>query len=140
MNKLFCLLLIGFVLLLSCKEDPSPENLKAKEYFKKGNDFYKQEKFAKAISEYNRAMKYDAKNPFIFLKRGDCYRKLRKPHNAIKDYNTVLRLRPTNARAWYHRGTLKIKLGKKREGCQDVRRARGLAYVPADNFYRENCQ
>jgi len=140
MNSLILYLIMGFMLIVSCTEKTPSINAKAKEHFMKGNNFYKMEKFKKAIREYNNALRHDRKNAMVYLKRGDCYRKIRKPKNAIKDYTTVLKLRPSNARAWYHRGTLKIKLGKKREGCEEVQKARALCYVPAETFYKENCK
>ncbi|MFA8344045.1 MAG: tetratricopeptide repeat protein [Rhodothermaceae bacterium] len=140
MNRIVLYAIIGFMLLVSCTDNTPIVNEKAKNHFMKGNEFYKMEKFKKAIKEYNNALRYDKKYAMVYLKRGDCYRKLRKPQNAIKDYTRVLKLRPSNARAWYHRGTLKIKLGKKQEGCDEVQRARALCYVPAETFYKEKCE
>lgn len=140
MRIFFYLLIIGSVLLTSCDEEQPGTTLKAKEHFLRGNNYYKQEKYSLAIKEYDKALRFDSKHAMVYLKRGDSYRKLRKPNQAIRDYTTVISLRPSNARAWHHRGTMKIKLGKKREGCEDVRKAKELCYVPAESYYKQFCE
>lgn len=138
------ILLIFFILIITaCQtsdEYPSKSNMEAKRYYDMARDDYKDGQYKRAIRNLDKAIRLDSENSRYFTKRGDCYRKLRKPNDAISDYDEALRISKSNARAYYHRGTLKIILGKKKSGCLDIKKAKSLAYIPANNYYKEHCE
>ncbi|MBI9072241.1 MAG: tetratricopeptide repeat protein [Melioribacteraceae bacterium] len=140
-NILF--LIIFAVSILGCNNSDTYSykvNVEAKKYYDKAKKEYKKSQFKRAIITLTKAIRLDPKNAKLYTKRGDCYRKIRKAQKAIKDYDIAIKYNKSSARAYYHRGTLKIILGKKDDGCLDVKKSKSLAYIPANNYYKEHCE
>lgn len=132
--------LFSLLLLAACDTGEKTEISRAQELYLQGNEYYNDGNNERAIDYYSMAIQLDPDHAPAYLKRGDAKRKLRDHVGAIRDYDRCIELRPTGARAWFHRGTLKWKTGDKEGGCEDVQKAKELVYMPAEKFYRNNCE
>ena len=59
----------------------------SKDFFKKGNSFYKDGGYQKAIENYTKAIEIDPKNAKAYYNRGNAYKGLEKYDNAIEYKN-----------------------------------------------------
>jgi tetratricopeptide (TPR) repeat protein len=123
----------------------------AKEYIKRGNDFYNKGDYDNAIDEYTKAINLDRKNALVYFKRGYTYAKKGDYDNAITDYTITIKLEPKhiytnynlgiayykngdydNAIKWY---TKAIKIGELlAELLAEVYNNRGNAYVHKGDY------
>ena len=76
----------------------------SKDFFKKGNSFYKDGGYQKAIENYTKAIEIDPKNAKAYNNRGNAYSRLRKYKEAIENYTKAIEIDPKNAKAYYNRG------------------------------------
>ncbi|HDP94211.1 MAG TPA: tetratricopeptide repeat protein [Candidatus Aminicenantes bacterium] len=86
MRKTSILLLIGMfaaLLVLSFSftgcENLKLDNLKANDHLNKGNKYYRDEKFAKAVKEYEQALELNPKLELIYFHVGTAYASLYRP-------------------------------------------------------------
>ena len=61
-------------------------------YNNKGNSFARENKFQKAIIEYNKAIELDANYFMGYINRGSAYAKSGKENKAMIDYNNVIEI------------------------------------------------
>ena len=64
------------------------------QYYKKGLDHGKLEKYQEAIENFNKAIELDPNSVSFYFARGDVYEILRKYEEAINDYNKAIELDP----------------------------------------------
>ncbi len=84
---------------------------KADEHREKGNGFFKQGNFSKAIEEYEEAIKRNPKDPKIYNNLASCFIKVMRYNDAMKQVEKVLELDPENIKALIRKGTIQ-DLGK----------------------------
>ena len=73
-------------------------------YFYRGNAYYNQKEYDRAIEDYNQALKLNPKLVAAFNNRGIAYGNKGEYDRAIADYNQALKLNPRFAQAFYNRG------------------------------------
>jgi tetratricopeptide (TPR) repeat protein len=84
--------------------------------------------FRLAVTDYNTALKLEARNPEIWLNRGYSKERLNDLNGAYSDYTTALRLNEGFAKAWLNRGNVLQKQGRLPEAIEDYSTA--IAYDP----------
>ena len=78
---------------------PPAVNDAAKDHWRKGNALFESSKFQEAITEYNEALKIDAKYADAYFNRALTYRIMHDYESAQKDLEVVLKLQPKSADA-----------------------------------------
>jgi tetratricopeptide (TPR) repeat protein len=80
-------------------------------YFDRGNDYYNEGNFDKAIADYTKVISMSPNQADVYFNRGHAYYKKEKYEEAIKDYTKGIELRPDDAEIYYHRGLAYFKRG-----------------------------
>jgi tetratricopeptide (TPR) repeat protein len=75
-------------------ENSVSDNKKAQAFYKKGNEFFSQQKYMQALVQFNKAVKKDPDFAFAWDNMGICHRRLGNYESAIKCYQTSLKLDP----------------------------------------------
>jgi tetratricopeptide (TPR) repeat protein len=70
----------------------------------KGNQYFNQKEFVKAIKYYNKALELDDGNLIILSNRSECFLKLGLFESALSDCNKILESDSTNLKALYRKG------------------------------------
>jgi len=70
---------------------------------KRGNDFFLQAQFTKAIAEYTKGLELETKDEALYNNRAAAYIKLEKYEEALKDARNALLLVPQNEKALYRK-------------------------------------
>lgn len=82
----------------------------AEDYINRGDHFYKNEDYSKAIENYTLALQLNHNSAEIYLNRGNANYKLKNYHQAIEDYTQTLRMNPKNYKAYIGLGNTCSKL------------------------------
>ena len=119
----------------------------AKTAFLRGNYYYNQGKYNKALAAYNWSLELRHDNPVTLYNRGVIYSKLEKYDEALADYSRALDLKPDYPDALNNRGITYHKLEKYDESLADYNRAlelkpdypdalynRGITYVKLERY------
>ncbi|KAI8593966.1 hypothetical protein BDZ88DRAFT_3091 [Geranomyces variabilis] len=94
-----------------------------------------------ALKNLAEALKYNKREPEVYLLRGVCYEKLRDWTNAIKEFTPCIHLNPAFAKAYFHRGLCKLHL-QDDQGIVDLSKAIKLdpdyfeAYITRASYYQ----
>ncbi|KAJ3531547.1 hypothetical protein NMY22_g8111 [Coprinellus aureogranulatus] len=96
----------------------------------KGNDAFKNGKYADAVGFYSAAIIADRKEPTYPLNRAAAYLKLGKYEDAERDCTTVLTLKPNHPKALFRRGQARMGLEHLEDARKDL--AAALALAPQD--------
>ncbi|XLS29332.1 tetratricopeptide repeat protein [Flavobacteriaceae bacterium M23B6Z8] len=70
------------------------DNKKAMAFYKKGSEFFSQQKYAQALVQFAKAVKKDRNFAFAWDNMGICHRRLGNYESAIECYQTSLKLDP----------------------------------------------
>jgi len=85
-------------------EEVSSVRERARVYYLKGNELFKQEKYKEAIEEYTKAISIDKDYSDAYYNRGIAYATIEEFDNAIKDFQIVLKYEPNNPEVYYVTG------------------------------------
>ncbi|KAJ3157813.1 cytochrome c oxidase subunit 1 [Geranomyces variabilis] len=94
-----------------------------------------------ALKNLAEALKYNKREPEVYLLRGVCYEKLRDWTNAIKEFTPCIHLNPAFSKAYFHRGLCKLHL-QDDQGIVDLSKAIKLdpdyfeAYITRASYYQ----
>ena len=80
--------------LVICTTTVKAQN--AADTIKKGDEFFKKEKFSPAINYYTKAISIDPKSYEAFYKRGVTYSTIRENNKALQDYTDAISLAPAD--------------------------------------------
>ena len=78
----------------------------------KGNAFYVQKDYAKAVNSYNQGLKVDANNSVLLSNRSACFLALDKEVRALKDAERCVELRPDWIKGHWRKAQALFKLKK----------------------------
>ena len=78
---------------------------------------------AKALSDFEKALKLDPKNPQIFVARGQFYLEAKNYQKAIADANQAIKLDAKSYTAYFLRSEVYRKLGDLNKAEADTRKA-----------------
>jgi len=97
--------------------------MEAKTVFLRGNFYYNQGKYNKALADYNRSLELKPDDPDTLCNRGTTYGELGRYEEALASYNRSLELKPDNPDTLCNRGTTYYKLRMYNEALADYNRA-----------------
>lgn len=106
--------------------------VKAEEAKEKGNELFKDGKFAEAVKQYTEAINRNPDDPKYYSNRAACYTKLAAFDLGLKDCETCLKLDPKFLKGW-------IRKGKILQGMQQQSKAIG-AYEKALELDASNAE
>ncbi|KAB5524366.1 hypothetical protein DKX38_022115 [Salix brachista] len=89
----------------------------------KGNQAFKEQKWQKAISYYNEAIKLNDKNATYFSNRAAAYLELGSFQQAEADCSNAINLDKKNVKAYLRRGTAREMLGYYKDAIEDFKYA-----------------
>ncbi|WP_445247829.1 tetratricopeptide repeat protein [Microcoleus sp. OTE_8_concoct_300] len=99
-------------------------------YFYRGNAYYKQKEYDRAIEDYNQALLLNPKDVDALYNRGNAYYNKGEYDRAIADYNQALLLNPKYAEALYNRGIAYELKGDKVKAIESYSQALAVAQDP----------
>lgn len=112
------------------------DNLVAAEKFKdKGNEYFKEGKYAEAIDEYTKAVDLKVEGPkaAVFLtNRAFANMKLENYGLAIEDADNAIKINPHFVKAYYRKGSAYVALAKYEPAYKTFRQAAQLAPTDSD--------
>jgi tetratricopeptide (TPR) repeat protein len=91
--------------------------------FMRGNYFYEQKKFEKALANYNWSLGLAPDDPDTLSNRGSTYADLGRYDEALADYNRSLKIRPDNPVTLNNRGSTYDELERYDEALADYNRS-----------------
>ncbi|MEQ1677890.1 MAG: tetratricopeptide repeat protein [Chitinophagaceae bacterium] len=113
----------------------------AEKFIQQGNEFYRQQQFEKAATEYSKAIKEDPDNATAKLNLANSLQKQGKEDEAVQLFSEVA-VTATDAdlkaKAYYNKGAVLSKQKKLEESIEAYKSA--LRIDPSDNEARENLQ
>jgi len=109
---------------------PTSNNSSPITYFEKGNDYFKQGDYQKAIEQYDEAIRLNPQYAKAYYNRGIAYYYLSQYEQAIQDFGEAIRLNPQYAEAYNNRGFAYETLGKSTEAERDFAKAKELGFDP----------
>ena len=92
-------------------------------YRSRGNAYRRQQKYDKAIADYNRALALEPNHRWAYVNRGNAYRRQQKYDKAIADYNRALALEPNHRWAYVNRGLVHYERQEYDKAIADYNRA-----------------
>jgi len=95
---------------------------------KKGN-------YPSALTDYDKSLSFDDKDPQVYYNRGIAHAKLGNYEKAIADFKQTTALNPRYAEAFLNSGSTKLKLGRNEDAIADFERALDLDYKNAEVYY-----
>lgn len=99
---------------------------------------FSEQRFAEAVTDYEKAIQLNPTNALFYAKRGQCYLKLSKPNACIRDCNRALELNCDSAAAYKYRGRANRLLGDWEAAAKDLRQACKIDFdEEADEWLRE---
>ncbi len=100
-----------------------PQKNLAVAYYNRGVAYDDKDEPARALADYDQAIKLDPKNASAFYNRGNSYRAKGDHDRAIDDYNEAIGLDPNLAEAFYDRGNAYRDKGDQDRAISDYNEA-----------------
>jgi tetratricopeptide (TPR) repeat protein len=95
----------------------------SKEFYRQGNKFYGQRKYAQAIDAYTKAIENNPNDFGLYNNRGIAYHATEEYEKAIADYNKAAELNPNDDSAYNNRGAAYEDTGNIEQAIADYRKA-----------------
>lgn len=109
-------------------------------YKNRGDEYYRQGDFLRAISDYTTAIEIEPENEVLYYSRAEANLGLGEFLAAVVDYTYIISLDQTDATAYYNRGICYANLNMKSNACEDFNRAGELGMFEAYEVIKEYCQ
>ena len=101
----------------------------------RGNDLFREGKYAAAAAEYRKALALRPQSAPILVALGDAYLESDRPRSAVEPLESAVRLDPRSARAQLLLGTAYHSLGRKADASKAYRRF--LELEPSSDFAKD---
>lgn len=111
------------------------QNRNAEFYGKRGTEFGKKGQFDKALSDFNKAIEINPRDPRSYNNRGITYNIMHQFDKAISDFNKAIEINPRNARAYSNRGVAYKNKGRYDKAISDFTLAIRANSKYADAYY-----
>ncbi|HEX2913841.1 MAG TPA: tetratricopeptide repeat protein [Chloroflexia bacterium] len=120
--------------------DPSLDSIDqeytgAEAYYRRGNRYYHEGAFDRAISSYNRALWLDSQYISAYVNRGSAYTAKGDYDRALADYTRAIELAPSDAVIYFNRGNAYRKRREYKRALADYTRAIELAPADPDAYF-----
>ena len=102
--------------------------------FEKGIEFGKQNKFAKAVESFDKAIKLNSGRADYYASRGHANYYMKQYNKAIDDYTRAIEKNPNFALAYSMRGLSRTRSGKYPQAIEDFNKAIALGPNEADYY------
>lgn len=93
---------------------------------------------ARAMSDFDTAVKLNSKNAYIYFDRANLYIRQKNYGKAIDDYTTAIALNANLAEAYYNRGLARMQSGDKPGGVTDLSKAGELGLYSAYSIIKKS--
>ena len=107
----------------------------AKRAFYRGVANFTSGKYKEAITDYNKAIKFNPRYAEVYSNLGVANNALGNYKEAIKDYNKAIELNSQFSEAYYNRGNVNDALGNYKEAIKDYTKAIELNPQDAEAYY-----
>lgn len=94
----------------------------------------------KEISDYNRRILQESKNPNLYCLRGFAKENIKDYEGALNDYNKAIQIDENHSVTYYNIGLLKLTKFNESKGCQDLKKAADLGLQQAKNTLKYFCE
>jgi len=121
------LILIALAVSISACAVSKAEN-NARAYYNRGNAWFMEGDFDRAISEYTNAIELNPRFADAYYNRGNAYRIKGQYDKAISDFAKAIELDPRNAEAYNNRAISYYMNGEYDKAWEDVQKAQSLGY------------
>lgn len=129
--------LLGLAEKSVIKREISPElKEQADKHKNEGNELMKQEKFAEALDQYNKAIDIDKNNAVYYCNRAAAHSKLSDFTNAIEDCKNALKIDPSYGKAWGRLGLALLSNNQNEEAYEAYNKA--IQLEPNNDGYKQN--
>jgi Flp pilus assembly protein TadD len=110
-------------------------------YNNRGIAYYKMKKFTQALSDYNKSLQLNDKQPIVYCNRGVIYQEMGDQVRAIEDFTKALKLNPSYSEVYNNLGNSYAAIGKKGEAKKAYAKAIELnpKYAEAYNNLGTEC-
>lgn len=114
MKKIFIFILLAGVMLsaAACQDQAS-------KYAEKGTEYFDQEKWNEAITEYTRALEVNPSHVEALSNRGSAYTHIGKYNEALADLNKAVELDSQNIIPYYNRSILFLYMARYDDAIED---------------------
>lgn len=99
---------------------------KALAFKNKGNEFFKNKQYNKAIENYTQAINLNSMDATYYTNRAACYFYLKEYEKCIHDCNDALALDPKSTKAWIRKGRSLLYLGRNEEAQEALQKAKDV--------------
>ena len=113
-------LLLALTFIAAAPQMASAASAEARSHFERGNTYYDEGDYDKAIAEHDIAIRLDPGNAMAFCNRGAAYAKKSDYDSALSDLNEALRLNPKSERALYVRAVVFSQKGNSEAALADL--------------------
>lgn len=100
--------------------------VKSEEHKNRGNEFFKEQKWKEAISEYTEALKRDPTNYKVYSNRAGCYSKLMDWNRGLEDCDKCLAADPNFVKAYIRKGKIQHFLKQYHKALETYQRGLDL--------------
>jgi len=110
--------------------------MNAEEYSKRGDTYFSERNFDKAIAEFSETIKLEPNNPFAYYKRGVSYTNKKEFDLAIADFTAAINIEPDKfGNFYFDRALAYTSRGNKDSAVSDIEKA--IKIDPENKDYRE---
>lgn len=108
---------------LEVSESVPPDPCDALLYDIRGTKWYLQEKYDRAIKNFDKAIRLDPESAYTYLHRGQAWLGKKDYDKAIGDFDEAIRLNPQSAVFYHQRGLARVNKKKYAEAITDYEEA-----------------
>jgi tetratricopeptide (TPR) repeat protein len=105
-------------------------------HFNRGIVYVNMGEYEKAVEAYTESLALNPNDAEAFFNRGYILIMLKKYKEAITDFTKVIELHPDDPRGFYYRGLAEYYSADQQSAVNDLKKASGLGYKPAEDFLR----
>lgn len=101
---------------------------RSEEYYKKGWDYFEQEKMDLALDSFTKGISENSNDSKLYLSRAQIWNKLGNYDKALSDLSEAIYCNPKNAEAYWHRALIYQVLGDKEQSRLHFQKALQMGY------------
>lgn len=127
---------LPFLIIIFSTTSISAQNKKVEQYLKIAEDYYLDSQLDKALSELEKAEKFQPRNAEIYWQRALIYHSMDSNQKVISNLTKVIELNPKSFKAYFLRGQIFERESKFEEAVSDYTKAIRLNPKKAETYHR----